>query len=145
MGIQGSVDHYAAVLEDLEAQRKKIDTAIETIKSLRPLGSQPLPLSVSAVKPVEQIGSSANGHGIVISQNAFSKLSVPEAILKYLEIRNRQWASPADMRAALSAGGQDSATGENFGQVIYGALKRMQERGVVTRNSESLWGLSDWG
>lgn len=37
-----ALDHYAAVLADLEAQRQRIDIAINAIKALRPGSGDPL-------------------------------------------------------------------------------------------------------
>jgi hypothetical protein len=138
MSNESSVDHYAAVLADLEAQRAKIDAAISTIKALQSGGL------MVAVTPGSTSQSSPNHGALEIPVDAFHRLSVSQAIKKYLGMR-RKPATTQELVEALIAGGQSGSDGANFNVVVNNTLNRMQAPdGVITKVKRGVWGLKEW-
>lgn len=77
---------YAAMLADLEAQRAKLDTAIEAIRALQ----QGTPIPVAS--PAGSTSPATNGEN-AIALDAFHRLSVSQSIKKYLAMRGRKPAT----------------------------------------------------
>jgi hypothetical protein len=131
---------YAAVLADLEAQRAKLDVAIEAIRALQEGGPIPVGLGPAPAAKAAQ----SNGE-IEIALDAFHRLSVSQAIKKYLAMRGRRPATTAEIVAALTAGGQAGADGANYNVVVNNTLNRMQAPdGGISKVKRGVWGLSEW-
>jgi hypothetical protein len=138
MSTENSVDHYAAVLAELEAQRARIDTAIAAIKALQSGG----PIPVASLPPSNQPASNV---GVQIELDAFHKLTLSHAIKKYLRMRPKRPATTAEIVDALKAGGQSGADGANFAVVVNNSLNRMSaEDGAVSKVRRGVWGLKEW-
>ena len=138
MSSENPVDPYAVVLADLEAQRAKIEAAIAAIKALQ--GGGPIPVSAP-------LGSSqaANNSGTQIEIDTFHKLTLSQAIKKYLGMRPRKPATTQEIVEALRAGGQSGADGANFTVVVNNSLNRMAAAdGDVSKVRRGVWGLKAW-
>lgn len=140
MSSERSVD-YAAVLADLEAQRAKLDVAIEAIRALQQ--GSPIPIGPAAAPPGNAKPAN-NGEG-EIPLDAFHRLSVSQSIKKYLSMRGRKPATTGEIVAALAAGGQAGSDGTNFNVVVNNTLNRMQAPdGGISKVKRGVWGLSEW-
>ena len=137
MSSERTVD-YAEVLADLEAQRTKLDAAIEAIRALQQGGAIPVGPAATSV------ASATNGEA-VIALDTFHRMSVPQAIKKYLSMRGRRPATTVEIAAALTAGGQAGSDGANFNVVVNNTLNRMQASdGGISKVKRGVWGLSEW-
>lgn len=140
MSSERSVDHYAAVLADLEAKKAQIEAAIATIKALK--GGGQLPPSIKASVDTQ---SAVAGDVIELEIDAFHKLTTAQSIRKYLGMRNRRPATTQEIVEALTAGGQANADGPNFAVVVSNSLKRLAaDDGVATKVKRGVWGLKEW-
>ena len=120
--------NYDAVLADLQAKRGAIDNAIAAIRMLKGHGSG---IIGSLEKPAESI-----------PPNAFSDMSIPEAIRKYLSVEKRP-RSTRDIAEALKSGGIRTES-QSFYSTVSTALARMmnKENGVVKKGKK--WSLREW-
>ena len=131
-----SVDHYGAVLADLEAQRATIDAAITAIKALQAGGK--ITIGGSLGSPT------ANNAQLDIPVDAFHKMTVSQAIRKYLSMRRKPATTP-EIVEALTTGGQAGSDGSNFMVVVNNTLNRMQAPdGGISKVKRGVWGLSEW-
>lgn len=139
MGTKGSVDHYAAVLADLEARRAQIDATIATLKALQAGG-------IAATAGGAQVGTVIDNSGdSEIAVDEFHKLTVGSAINKYLGMRGRKPATTAEIVEALTKGGQAGSEGNNFTVVVSNTLNRLQAAdGSISKVKRGLWGLKEW-
>jgi hypothetical protein len=135
MSDKSAVD-YAAVLADLEAQRAKLDVAIEAIRALQGAGNMTITPQTGAVN--------MNGGAPEIAIDAFHKLTVSQAIRKYLAMRRKPATTP-EIVEALAAGGQAGSDGNNFLVVVNNTLNRMQAPdGGISKVKRGVWGLAEW-
>ena len=141
MGSERSVDHYAAVLSDLEAQRKKIDDAIATLKAVQGGVAIPASTGLGAAQP-PPIGVTQD---LDLAIDTFHQLTVAQAIKKYLGMRPKKPATTQDIVEALRVGGQGSSDGANFSVVVTNSLKRMSAAdGEISKVKRGIWGLKAW-
>lgn len=140
MTTERPVDHYTAVLAELEAQRAKIDAAIDAIKALQ----QGTGWSTVGPTAVNQPKASDSNGTLDIPLDAFHRLSVSQAIRKYLSMR-RKPSTTAEIVEALAAGGQSGSDGANFNVVVNNTLNRMQAPdGGISKVKRGVWGLTEW-
>jgi len=150
MNTPDSMDPYALILTKLEQQRSQlqaqladIETTLATIKLTReryPVVDAPQD-NLATTAPLAVNGSTVRGNGVVIGSDAYIGLNIPEAVTMYLLHEKRDSASFSEITAALKAGGQASAEGENFGNVVFNALKRMEKRKEIARKNNR-WALT---
>ena len=76
-----------------------------------------------------------------LRSDTFFRLSIPEAIKKFLNMAKRP-QSPKDIAAALKQGGVLSQSSHFYANVTT-ALKRLRDAGDVVNTKEG-WGLSEW-
>ena len=140
------VDYYAAVLADLEAQRAKIDTAIAAIQALQTAGlSMPSAAPSFPGSPSSGTPALTTDSVLEIPLDAFHRMSVSQAIKKFLGMRGRRPATTAQIVEALAAGGQAGSDGANFNVVVNNTLSRMQApNGGISKVKRGVWGLSEW-
>lgn len=145
MGDSQSADPYSAAIAELEAKISELQSALNTLKSIRTLA-----LGAGAVNNVtggsglkgEQNPSDSNTK---IAVDAFHTLTVGKAITKYLRMRPKRPATTAEIIEALKSGGQANSDGENFAVVVNNTLNRMQgPDSVISRVKRGLWGLQEW-
>ena len=137
MSTENSVDPYAAVLADLEAQRARIDVAIAAIRALQGGGSVPaVPLPGSLQPP--------NNVAVQIELDTFHGMTTGSAIKKYLGMRKKP-ATTQEIVEALKTGGQAGADGANFTVVVNNSLNRMSAAdGEIAKVRRGVWGLKAW-
>jgi len=139
MGEKGAVDHYAAVLADLEAKLAAIQNAIATIKAIQSGSAIVAPIGLSAPIP-----NAASGQ-VELPIDAFHRLTISKAIRKYLQMRPNRPATTPEIVEALRAGGQKGAEGSNFMVVVNNTLNRMQAPGGgISKVKRGVWGLTEW-
>lgn len=125
---------YQAVLDDLLARRKELDSAIAAIERIAGLESSGDGASV-------RIG--ARGVEQAIRSDEFFGMSVPDAIKKYLDIRKRP-QSPSEITKGLKDGGFVTRA-KDFSLSVATTLRRLKKRGEVVHLSEKRqWGLAAW-
>jgi hypothetical protein len=76
------------------------------------------------------VGNSANDY----RKNPYRQLKLPEAILLFFGSTKREGATCKEIREALAAGGQASASGKYAGQTVYNALNRLKGRKLISQD-----------
>jgi len=136
------VDHYAAVIADLERQISQLQAAIAAIQAVRAGAVIPPPppmVSNSTATASDQVNS------LDIAIDAFHTLTVAQSIKKFLGMRPRRPVTTAEIVEALRAGGQSGSDGTNFTVVVNNSLNRMSaDDGVVSKVKRGVWGLKEW-
>jgi hypothetical protein len=141
MSDKGSVDYLAGAIAQLEAQRAKIDSAIETLKAL--LAGSPIPTGGDTSEKTSQ--SESVSPESTIELDTFHGLTVAQSVKKYLGMRKKKPASTQEVVDALRAGGQSGSDGANFGVVVTNSLNRMSaDDGEVSKVRRGVWGLKSW-
>jgi hypothetical protein len=77
-----------------------------------------------------------------LAQDTFFRMSVPDAIKKYLNIAKRP-KTAKDITTALDSGGLTHQA-KNLYATVYPTLMRMEGANEVVRVGKGEWGLSDW-
>ncbi len=132
----GGID-YAAVLADLEAKKAQIESAIEAIRGLAG-GGLPSAAGESAGRTKSNPATSE------IALDTFFGLSIPEAAKKFLAMRKRPATTP-EIVEALTRGGQQNASSENFPVTVGAIINRAYRNGAgIMRVSRGVWGLAEW-
>jgi hypothetical protein len=131
---QEQVNHYDAVIADLEAQREKLWSVIVALRSLKQLGM-----------PLDKVSAFVSGESNVLvateaplSHDAFFGLTIPDAARKYLASVKSTKPHPDLCDALLRGGFKTSAT--NFREVVRSTLGRHPD--FVKINGQ--WGLREW-
>lgn len=121
---------YGAVLEDLEKKKVALENAIAGIKQI--LG-QP---QIGENTPIRSPGSTD------IQSDAYSQMSMPDAIRKYLKTAKKP-QSAKSITEALKSGGLTSMA-QSLSNNVYAVLRRMEkETGDIVRVKKE-WGLAEW-
>jgi hypothetical protein len=124
---------YGAVLTDLEAKRTAIESAIAGVRQMLNLGAE------------QAVGTQASNErrdtSSVVRFDSFFRMSVPAAIIKFLEIAKVP-QSVSEVSTALLAGGFKT-TSKNFMPIVGSNLSRLKAAGE-TVNVEGKWGLASW-
>lgn len=132
-----SLEHYDAVIADLESRRDKLTAMIDSLRELQAgLAGQPIPPSPPGGNG-GGVRQSATGE-VSFASDAFFGKSIPEAAKCYLAAMKRTRPN-SDVCAALQAGGLTSSA-KNFGETVRAILTRNPD--FVKVNGE--WGLVEW-
>lgn len=132
---------YAALIEKLLEDRADIDRMLawaqrkqqeEQAGVLATPSQQPQPIA----KPVNPIRYTS------LAQDTFFRMSVPDAIKKYLNIAKRP-KTAKDITTALDSGGLTHQA-KNLYATVYPTLLRMEDANEVVRVGKGEWGLSEW-
>ncbi len=126
---------YDAIIQDLKNQRAKLDAAIAALEALRDTGA---PAPVPATRAEEKMVLADNG-----SNNLFRAMSIPDAAIKLLGLRDRPMKNP-EIAQELKAGGliMNSADPVNtIGSVL---TRRFNERGDIVKIGRGMWALKEW-
>jgi hypothetical protein len=131
----------AAWLAELEAEHTARALVIASVR--QKLGfpadeAGPTPVVPSLPTGQRAVTDSASGP---IRSDTFFRLSIPEAVQKYLRMAKRP-QSPKDIAAALKRGGVLSQATHFYANVTT-ALKRLQDAEKVVNTKEG-WGLAEW-
>jgi hypothetical protein len=132
---QEQVNHYDAVIADLEAQREKLWSLIVALKSLKQLG---MPLDKVAAFVSGEPTTAVLAPEVPLPHDAFFGLTIPDAARKYLASVKGTRPHPDLCDALLRGGFKTSAT--NFREVVRSTLGRHPD--FVKINGQ--WGLREW-
>ena len=127
-------DPYAVVLNDLRAQRDKIDNAIAAIESVR--GN-----TASASAAPE--GGGANVADRADGPGAFLGLTIVDAVKKLLA-RERRQMNNSEIVEKLKAGGLVLSSTDAMNTVGSVLNRRFMQNGDVVRVARGTWGLKEW-
>lgn len=133
-----------AWLSDLE---KEVAEKVVLIAGIRQkLGLDPAaPISPLVPPTAGAAGSGSNGtwNGSIASirSDEFYRMTLPDAIKKFLDMAKRP-QGPKTIADAMKQGGILSNSG-NFKVMVASTLKRMRSRDILVNNQEG-WGLADW-
>jgi hypothetical protein len=131
-----------AYLAELEDQRAKLDIQIAGLRERLGLGpsegngSGPT-LRVSAPGTVRD--PTVTGR---IRTDEFFRMSIPEAIKRYLEIM-KQPQTPTAIVTGLKTGGILTES-KNFYTTVWTAIKRLRSAGEIVNTQRGAWALSEW-
>jgi hypothetical protein len=117
---------YDVVLADLEAQRDAIEKAISGIRIM--------------LKARRRGVTGPGKQAEVIEPNAFTGMSIPVAIQKYMEFERKPRAIK-DIAQALKAGGLESDS-DTFTNTVSSALRRLAAKGIVYKRKR-IWILKE--
>jgi hypothetical protein len=133
---------YAKILTELLEERANLDRMIAWVQAklaIEERGVGPIPGTVT-------MPSVAQGTAVLrfprLRQDAFFKMSVPEAIRAFLNIMKRPQTA-RDITDALQAGGL-SHKAKDLYQTVFPTLQRMKSNGEVGKLANGEWGLSEW-
>jgi len=123
---------YAAVLADLEAKRAAIDGTIAGIRQMLNLGAEQgeTPTAGAERVPVE------------VRSDTFFRMTMPDAIVKFLEIAKRP-RTLSEITKALEDGGLPT-TAKNLMPIVGSNLSRLKTAGEVCQPAQGKWGLAAW-
>lgn len=126
---------YAAVLADLEAKRAALDHTIAGIRQMLNLGAEQNPsASTAGVDRTDQPTTR-------VQFDSFFRMTMPDAIVKYLEMSKRP-QTVSEITKALQEGGLPT-TAKNLMPLVGSRLSRMKSAGEVA-NVQGKWGLATW-
>jgi hypothetical protein len=132
MGSEG-ID-YAAVLADLEVRRAVIDAMIANTRQLLNLGLE------QGAAPAG--GAPADKTPTEVRNDTFFRMTMPDAIVKYLEIAKRP-QTLSEITKALETGGLPT-TAKNLMPIVGSRLSRLKADEKVCQPTSGKWGLSEW-
>jgi hypothetical protein len=130
----GTEIDYGAVLADLEAKRSVIDAAIMGVRQMLNLGSE------QSAAP-SRIGVEKGEQTLQMRSDSFFRMSMPAAIVKFLEIAKTP-QSVSEVTTALLSGGFKTIS-KNLMPSVGSTLSRMKAAGE-TVNVDGKWGLASW-
>lgn len=125
----GSEIDYAAVLADLEAKRSAIDSAIAGVRQMLNLGAE------------QGVTVSSEKKEAAVRFDSFFRMSMPDAIAKYLEMAKTPQSVSEVMEALLTGGFK--TTSKNPMPIVGSNLSRMKSAGLLV-NVDGKWGLASW-
>ena len=129
---------YGQLLAHLEEERENIERLIVWVK-----GKMAQDGTVEAgVMPAAKLSPSVPTRFPRLAQDSFFRMSVPDAIKKYLNIVKRP-KTAKDITAALDSGGLTHQA-KNLYATIYPTLLRMEKAKEVVRVGKGEWALSEW-
>ena|SRR5579863_4088536 len=126
------------LLTELEHERENIDRMIIWVKGRM----EQTDSAESVVSPAKPALNTPMRFPRVLAADTFFRLTVPEAIKKYLNIAKRP-KTAKDITAGLEAGGLTHQA-KNLYATVYPTLLRMEKANEVARISKGEWGLSEW-
>jgi len=129
---------YGHIVEKLLEDRADIDRMIAWAKRKE----QEQAGEASLTTPAPQPGPDGLMRFPRLANDSFFRLSVPDAIKKYLNIAKRP-KTAKDITAALDAGGLTHQA-KNLYQTVYPTLLRMEDAKDVVRVGKGEWGLTEW-
>ena len=131
---------YQQLLGELEQERENIERMIVWVKGRM----QQSDSAQAAALPPPKPGWNAPVRlpAGLFQSDAFFRLSVPDAIKKYLNIAKRP-KTGKQITDALDAGGLTHQA-KNLYQTVYPTLLRMEGANEVVRVNKNEWGLTEW-
>jgi hypothetical protein len=130
---------YQQLLADLEQERENIERMIVWVKGRM----QQSDSAEVAATPTPKPGLDGNVRfPRLLPSDAFFRLSVPDAIKKYLSMVKRP-KTGKQITTALDTGGLTHQA-KNLYQTVYPTLLRMERDNLVVRVGEREWGLAEW-
>jgi len=129
---------YQQILTELEEERQNIDRLIIWVKN-RMEQSDSTDVITSAVKST---AIAPPRFPRTLAPDTFFRMTVPDAIKKYLGIVKRP-KTAKDITGALDVGGLTHQA-KNLYATVYPTLLRMEGNEEVVRVGKGEWGLSEW-
>jgi hypothetical protein len=127
---------YQQLLTELEQERDSIERMIVWVKGRMEQGDSAGTVTAASKPPLHM------RFPRLISADAFFRMSVPDAIKKYLNIIKRP-KTAKEITAGLQQGGFTTKA-KNLYATVYPTLLRMEEAGEVVRVTKAEWGLTEW-
>jgi hypothetical protein len=131
---------YEQLLQELEQEREGIERMIVWVRGRMQQGDK----AESAVKtgPVVSVDGRVRFPRVGMASDTFFRMSVPEAIKKFLNIAKGP-RTAKDITAGLDQGGLIHQA-KNLYATVYPTLLRMEQSGDVARVGKGQWGLTEW-
>jgi hypothetical protein len=134
---------YAKILAELLEERTNLDRMIAWIQGKLAKEEQGVgPIPATMIMPSAPQGGAPLLRFPRLRQDAFFKMSVPEAIRAFLNIMKRPQTA-RDITDALQAGGLSHKAKDQY-QTVFPTLQRMKSNGEVDKLANGEWGLSEW-
>lgn len=132
---------YDAVIADIESQIADLNTALKAIKRIRQLGVGIGTTVRDVPSPSSGIDTPTLSENDEIRSDAFFRLTIAEAAVKYL----RRWAGrkPQPTKAIIDALARGGLKGKGYQTVYKTLVRRSREKSDVV-NVHGDWGLQEW-
>jgi hypothetical protein len=133
---------YEKILAELVEERANLDRMIAWVQGKLAMEGQGVgPIPTTVMMPSAPQGTVPLRFPR-LRQDAFFKMSVPEAIRAFLNIMKRPQTA-RDITDALQTGGL-SHRAKDLYQTVFPTLQRMKGNGEVDKMPNGEWGLSEW-
>lgn len=144
MSEQSELEGWLSEIEAQIAPLLVLRTSLRQRLGMDPDGDAPsglLPVAAAGAGASRNAQASAPAHVGPLRSDTFFRLSIPDAIKKYLGIAKRPMG-PKAIADALKQGGVLSQASHFYANVTT-ALKRLRDQGEVVNTKEG-WGLAEW-
>jgi hypothetical protein len=146
--MDNSIDHYQAVLRDLELRRSRCQAELAEIDSIvigiKKLLAKQASLFVSAPAPKPEATIELTVGSSTAPLARFANMSVRWAILKLLAENTGAHMTAAEIAQALVDGGMNSK-GKNFASNVSAVLSDMKNKRTEVGNAAGAWALTATG
>lgn len=130
---------YEQILADLEQERENIERMIIWVKGRM----QQSDSAEATASPARPANTGPMRFPRLLPPDAFFRMSVPDAIKKYLNMTNKRPKTAKEITAALDTGGLTHQA-KNLYATVYPTLMRMEDAKEVVRVGKREWGLTEW-
>lgn len=131
---------YEQLLAELEQERENVERMIVWVKGKmqQAEGTE----VIIATGPKKGTDGRIRFPRVGMASDAFFRMSVPDAIKKFLNI-SKGPRTAKDITAGLDIGGLTHQA-KNLYATVYPTLLRLEEAGDVVRVGKGEWGLAEW-
>lgn len=131
---------YQQLLAELEQERENIERMIVWVRGRMQQGDTAE--TIVKTGPVVSVDGRVRFPRVGMSSDAFFRMSVPDAIKKFLNIAKGP-RTAKEITAGLEQGGLTHQA-KNLYATVYPTLLRMSQAGDVVRVGSGQWGLAEW-
>jgi hypothetical protein len=125
---------YDSMIQSLKDQRAKLDAAISALEALKDSGA-PVP-AAAAASEVATVSAA-------IPSTVFRAMSIPDAAIKLLKMRDREMRNP-EIATELKNGGLIMGSKDAVNTIGSVLTRRANEVGDIVKVGRGKWALREW-